>query len=290
MTTKRKDTKGRILRDGEIQKADGRYEYRYYDVNNCRRSIYSWRLTETDVAPEGKRDCQSLREMERQLVLENVGNGYYLFSSDAITQSGTTLTAALNDARYLYYAGTATGKPILSFAIHPVIDSSEAYVVDITYNDEMSLIWAGDDETGSGARIKDGNDYGAYIYLARAADQGQSESSDTFYISEPRNKFLYDTNPYNTITIKDNDDNILNVFKFTLPSLYTGYNQAIEIFDTYGKTVDSLIELKTKIKEGVKETYSRAWATAIINYLMVVKNSDVIEDINNQVPSSAMKK
>lgn len=32
MSTKRKDTKGRILRDGEIQKADGRYEFRYYDV------------------------------------------------------------------------------------------------------------------------------------------------------------------------------------------------------------------------------------------------------------------
>ena len=67
MTTKRKDTKGRILRDGEIQKADGRYEYRYYDVNNERKSVYSWRLTETDATPEGKRECQSLRELERQL-------------------------------------------------------------------------------------------------------------------------------------------------------------------------------------------------------------------------------
>lgn len=68
MTTKRKDSKGRILRDGEIQKADGRYEFRYYDVNNCRKSIYSWRLTETDATPEGKRSCQSLREMERNLI------------------------------------------------------------------------------------------------------------------------------------------------------------------------------------------------------------------------------
>lgn len=67
MTTKRKDTKGRILRDGEIQKADGRYEYRYYDVNNERKSVYSWRLTETDATPEGKRECKSLRELERQL-------------------------------------------------------------------------------------------------------------------------------------------------------------------------------------------------------------------------------
>ena len=39
MSTKRKDTKGRILRDGEIQKADGRYEFRYYDVKGERRSF-----------------------------------------------------------------------------------------------------------------------------------------------------------------------------------------------------------------------------------------------------------
>lgn len=89
MTAKRKDTKGRILRDGEIQKADGRYEYRYYDVNNCRRSIYSWRLTETDAAPEGKRDCQSLREMERQLI-RDVQDGL-------LTQQKVTLNSRWDD-------------------------------------------------------------------------------------------------------------------------------------------------------------------------------------------------
>ena len=30
---KRKDNKGRILRDNEYQKSDGRYEYRYSDGN-----------------------------------------------------------------------------------------------------------------------------------------------------------------------------------------------------------------------------------------------------------------
>ena len=65
MSVKRKDNKGRILRDGEIQKADGRYEYRYYDANGVRRSLYSWKLTESDVIPSGKRDCASLRELEK---------------------------------------------------------------------------------------------------------------------------------------------------------------------------------------------------------------------------------
>ena len=31
MTTKRKDNKGRVLNDGEFQRKDGRYEYRYTD-------------------------------------------------------------------------------------------------------------------------------------------------------------------------------------------------------------------------------------------------------------------
>ena len=51
MSVKRKDTKGRILRDGEIQKADGRYEFRYKDANGTLRSLYSWKLTESDSIP-----------------------------------------------------------------------------------------------------------------------------------------------------------------------------------------------------------------------------------------------
>ena len=66
--TKRKDNKGRILREGEIQKADGRYEYRYQDLDGKRRSVYSWRLTETDTVPEGKRECQCLRGLEKQII------------------------------------------------------------------------------------------------------------------------------------------------------------------------------------------------------------------------------
>lgn len=67
MAQKRKDSKGRNLRDNEIQRPDGRYEYRYYNVNGELKSIYSWRLTETDPLPNGKRTCESLRELEKQL-------------------------------------------------------------------------------------------------------------------------------------------------------------------------------------------------------------------------------
>lgn len=66
MSEKRKDSKGRILRNGEHQRSDGKYEYKYVDAKGVRRSVYSWKLVETDKAPEGKKSGPSLRELEKQ--------------------------------------------------------------------------------------------------------------------------------------------------------------------------------------------------------------------------------
>ncbi len=66
-SVKRRDSKGRILFDGEQQKKDGRYEFRYYDLSNKRRSIYSWRLTQSDPVPKGKQYCLPLRDMEQEI-------------------------------------------------------------------------------------------------------------------------------------------------------------------------------------------------------------------------------
>lgn len=123
MSVKRKDNKGRILREGEIQKADGRYEFRYYDVNGVRRSLYSWRLTTTDPVPEGKRDCESLRDLEKK-VLRDVQDGIQ-------TQSRLTLNSKFENYisdkkelrgstracyKYLYnkYVRDAIGNVVLS--------------------------------------------------------------------------------------------------------------------------------------------------------------------------------
>lgn len=46
MASKRRDNKGRILRDGESQRKDGRYQYRYTDVRGSRKTIYSMDLGE----------------------------------------------------------------------------------------------------------------------------------------------------------------------------------------------------------------------------------------------------
>lgn len=67
MSEKRRDSKNRILQNGESQRKDGKYEFKYVDVNGTRRSAYSWKLVATDKVPEGKRCELSLRELEKQI-------------------------------------------------------------------------------------------------------------------------------------------------------------------------------------------------------------------------------
>ena len=83
MTAKRKDNKGRVLHTGEIQKKNGRYEFRYYDTNGKRRSVYSWRLTETDQLPDRKKPCPSLRSLEQSL-LHDVYDGLQTMADDTL--------------------------------------------------------------------------------------------------------------------------------------------------------------------------------------------------------------
>lgn len=72
MAEKKKDAKKRLLRDGERQRKDGRYEYRYKDVHGETRSIYSWRLVESDPTPAGKRHCVPLRDLENGILEQEV--------------------------------------------------------------------------------------------------------------------------------------------------------------------------------------------------------------------------
>lgn len=64
---KRRDGKGRLLQTGEIQKKDGSYSYKYVDAFGNRKEITSWRLTNTDVTPSGKKHKPSLREQEKEV-------------------------------------------------------------------------------------------------------------------------------------------------------------------------------------------------------------------------------
>ena len=81
MSEKRRDNRGRILRNGESQRQDGRYVYKYKDLNGDTKFVYSWRLDKNDRAPAGKAREPSLREKEKKIqqdlfnqVVPNGGN------------------------------------------------------------------------------------------------------------------------------------------------------------------------------------------------------------------------
>lgn len=70
MSEVRRDNKGRKLFNGESQRKDGKYEYKYHDAWGKRKTVYSWKLTPTDRVPSGKRDDVSLREKIKQIQKE----------------------------------------------------------------------------------------------------------------------------------------------------------------------------------------------------------------------------
>lgn len=67
MSEKRRDNRNRILHNGESQRQDGRYAYKYKDINGETKFVYSWRLDKNDRVPAGKPRDLSLREKERQI-------------------------------------------------------------------------------------------------------------------------------------------------------------------------------------------------------------------------------
>ena len=74
MTGKRRDKKGRVLKNGECQRKDGLYQYDYVDLNGKAKCLYSWKLEPGDPLPRGKRKCKALREKERE-VQRNIDDG-----------------------------------------------------------------------------------------------------------------------------------------------------------------------------------------------------------------------
>ena len=63
---KRRDKKNRVLRRGESQRPDGKYQFKY-SIDGIPHFVYSWRLEPTGKMPEGKKPTPSLREMEKAI-------------------------------------------------------------------------------------------------------------------------------------------------------------------------------------------------------------------------------
>lgn len=84
MSEKRRDNKGRILRNGEVQRSDGKYMFRYTDLNGERKTVYSWKLVETDPLPQGRRCKEALRDIEKS-ILKDIDDGIHTHQANQLT-------------------------------------------------------------------------------------------------------------------------------------------------------------------------------------------------------------
>lgn len=114
---KRRDKKGRILRNGESQRTDGRYAFVYTDCFGKQKFLYSWKLESTDPLPAGRRPCQSLREKEKA-ILKDIYDG--------ITSYGDNLTVLELVKKYI---GQKTG-------VRHNTEANYNFVINIIKNDE----------------------------------------------------------------------------------------------------------------------------------------------------------
>lgn len=107
--TKRTDNRGRILKDGESQRPDGTYRYRYTDALGKRRDVYSNRLVATDKVPKGSKPDLSLREKEKQInrdlddgIKAQVENSATLNELFSLYMSTKTKLKASTRTNYIY--------------------------------------------------------------------------------------------------------------------------------------------------------------------------------------------
>ncbi len=92
MSEKRRDQRNRILRNGESQRKDGRYVFKYRDINGQPQFVYSWRLEPTDRLPAGKRNGPALRELEPKIIRD---------LEDKISPRGSDMTVMELVQKYL---------------------------------------------------------------------------------------------------------------------------------------------------------------------------------------------
>lgn len=92
---KRTDNRGRILKDGESQRSNGTYRYRYTDLDGKRKDVYSHRLVATDRVDPIYKDEPALRDKIKQIKKD---------LEDGI-RTGSANKSTLNEMFDLYMSG-----------------------------------------------------------------------------------------------------------------------------------------------------------------------------------------
>ena len=192
------------------------------------------------------------------LLEDNIPTSAMLLSADNFVpiQFGGTTIPELNKDQVAdgSYVGTAVvGQGHVAFALKSNSASVES---------ACDLAAVDDDEADSS------NKYGYFYYAGTAPCYPVinfslvPELGTNGYLIKPYNTIVSNNNlpkKYNTLTIESKEQ---QEFYFTTPSIYTGYNQAIHIFNTVGEGTD-WPQLKKLLRESIKHAAPRAFAVAV---------------------------
>lgn len=125
---KRRDSKGALLKQGERQRKDGRYEYRYSDLRGARHSVYAQTLKE-------------LREIEDKIDLAAKNNEDYIKGNINVVQLVDRYVALRQGVRYNTKVGFSFVKNLIlkeDFAYRKIRDikTSDAKLWFIKLHDD----------------------------------------------------------------------------------------------------------------------------------------------------------
>ena len=122
----------------------------------------------------------------------------------------------------------------------------------------------------------------AYLYYAGTAPSPvklrftlKPTFADNFYIILPASKKYNKELPYNTLTL---ESCMKHEFKFTLPTFWLSYNQALEIFDNTSimKQGNAWLTVRETIRDTIRHPIIRAWANRLINKYDQIGSSGII--------------
>ena len=108
------------------------------------------------------------------------------------------------------------------------------------------------------------------------------------YITSPFNTYAKDSNhsnvPYTSLIVESTQ---IQELRFTTPNLFTSYNEAINIFNTYmvNNSTKTWEDIRTMIRERVRHIRVREWANKVINDL----NSDISASIKSTIRTNMRK-
>lgn len=83
------------------------------------------------------------------------------------------------------------------------------------------------------------------------------------YVNVPKNSYTNPAAPYNTFTIESENAQTL---RFTTPNLYSSFNQAIKVFDTYVNSSYTWEQVRKAIRDQVHHPAIRAWAIKCVEF------------------------